>query len=114
LRKVYNLIGIAQRAGFVSSGAMAAQTSLNSNRACILLMSNDIAENTRDLLVKKCMKNQIPWFFLGGKYELGNSTGKAYRVALTVNDEGMAGAIMRALEAAGMLPKSMGVDEWPR
>jgi len=93
---------------------MAAETSLNSNRARILLMSNDIAVNTRETLTKKCVKNEIPWFLLGDKFELGNCTGKAYRVAITVSDKGMAGAIMSALEAAGILPECMGVDEWPR
>lgn len=93
---------------------MAAQTSMSTNRACILLMSSDIAENTRATFIKKCAKNKIPWFFLGDKYELGKCTGKAYRVALTVNEQGMARAIGSALEAAGILPECMGVDEWPR
>jgi ribosomal protein L7Ae-like RNA K-turn-binding protein len=114
LRKVYNLIGIAHKAGKTSSGAMAVRTSLIRNRACILLMSKDISDNTRDSLVKSCIKKDIPWIILGSKYELGASIGKAYRVALTINDVGMANAIMKAIEAAGKEVKSMGVVEWPR
>lgn len=114
MRKVYNLIGIAQRAGKTSSGAMAARTSLMRNKACILLMSKDISDNTKDALVTSCKKKNIPCFILGSKYELGTSIGKAYRVALTINDVGMANAIMKAIEAAGKEVKSMGVVEWPR
>jgi ribosomal protein L7Ae-like RNA K-turn-binding protein len=114
LRKVYNLIGIAQRAGLTSSGATAVHTSLIKRRACILLMSRDIADNTRDLLIKSCMKTNIPWLTIGNKFELGASLGKAHRVALTINDAGMASAIVKAIQTAGNEAKSMGVVEWPR
>lgn len=113
MRRVYNLIGIAQRAGKTSSGAMAARTSLIRNRACILLMSRDIAENTRESLLKSCAKQHIPWLVLGDKYEMGASIGKAYRVAITINDTGMASAIVKAVEAAKEA-KTMGVVEWPK
>lgn len=114
MRKVYNLIGIAQRAGKTSSGVTAARTSLTRNRACILLMSEDIASNSKELLVKTCIKQNIPWIILGNRYEIGNSIGKAYRVALTINEAGMAQAILKAIAAAGIEGKSMGVVEWPR
>lgn len=114
MKRVYNLIGIAQRAGKTSSGAMAARTSLIRHRACILLMSKDIAENTRELLMKSCAKQHIPWLVLGDKYEIGASIGKAYRVAVTINDSGMASAILKAVEAAAKEAKTMGVVEWPK
>jgi len=114
MKKVYNLIGIAQKAGKVSSGAMAARTSLTRNRAHLLVLSQDISENTRETLLKTCSKHHIPWLVLGNKYDMGASVGKAYRVALTINDSGMADAITKALEAAGNEAKSMGVVEWPK
>ncbi|MDD4171429.1 MAG: ribosomal L7Ae/L30e/S12e/Gadd45 family protein [Syntrophomonas sp.] len=114
MRKVYNLIGIAQRAGKTSSGAMATQSSLIGNRAHVLLMSEDISTNTRESLVKSCRKRNIPWITLGSRYDLGASMGKAYRVALTINDAGIANAIVKAIEAVDKDAKSMGVVEWPR
>lgn len=114
MRKVYNLIGIAQRAGKTSSGATAAQTSLTRNRAQVLLMSEDISPNTKELLLKSCRKRNIPWIILGSRYDLGTSMGKAYRVALTINDAGIASAIVKAIEAVDKDAKSMGVVEWPR
>ena len=114
MRKVYNLIGIAQRAGKTSSGVTAARTSMMRNRACILLMSQDIASNSKELLIKTCIKQNIPWIILGNRYEIGNSIGKAYRVALTINEAGIAQAILKAIAAAGIEAKSMGVVEWPR
>lgn len=114
MKKVYNLIGLAQRSGNASTGTMAAKTSLLRRRARILLMSEDISANTRESLVSTCIKQKVPWLILGNKYELGASVGKAYRVAVTVNDEGITKAIMSALELLGEEAKSMGVVEWPK
>jgi len=114
VRKVYNLIGLAQRAGKTSSGVSAANTSLIRKRACVLLMSEDIASNSRELLLKSCIKQNIPWIVLGSRYDIGNSIGKAYRVAVTINEAGIAEAILKAIAAADIEAKSMGVVEWPR
>lgn len=114
MQKIYNLIGIAHRAGQTSSGVMASCSSIKRNRACILLMSQDISPNTQDALVKYCKKQKIPWIMLGSRCELGNSIGKADRVALTINETGIARAILKAVGAAGIEVKSMGVVEWPR
>lgn len=112
MKKVYNLIGIAQRAGKVSSGVPAAHTSLEKKRACVLLISEDIASNSRELLLKTCIKQNIPWVTLGSRYDIGDSIGKEYRVALTIDEAGIADAILQAIAAAGIEVKSMGVVEW--
>ncbi|HEX3011488.1 MAG TPA: ribosomal L7Ae/L30e/S12e/Gadd45 family protein [Syntrophomonadaceae bacterium] len=97
MNRAYSLIGFAQKAGQISSGTMAARTSLLRKRARVLIMSCDIAENTRESLLTICRKQQVPWVILGSKHELGISVGKAYRVALTVNDRGLADAILNAV-----------------
>ncbi len=114
MKKVYNLLGLAHRAGKASSGTMAAKTSLLRRRAVILIMSEDISENTRESLLSTCNRQGIPWIFMGNKYDLGTAVGKAYRVAVTINDSGMAKAIMNEIEASGENVKSMGVVEWPK
>lgn len=113
MKKAYNLIGIAQRAGKVSSGVQAACTSISKNQACVLLISEDISSNSKALLMQSCIKSQIPWTTLGSRYDLGDSIGKEYRVALTINDAGLAEAVMQAV-AAGTEAKSMGVVEWQK
>jgi ribosomal protein L7Ae-like RNA K-turn-binding protein len=111
MKKVYGLLGMAARAGKISSGTMAAKSSMISRRACLLVISNDIAPASRDSLMSACQRAKIPWVEVGDKYELGNAVGKAYRVALTVNDEGIAGALIKRIKEAEAA-KSMGVDEW--
>ncbi len=94
MNKVLNLIGLAQKAGQVSNGTEAARSSLINGRAFLLIMSSDIAENTRKDLLASAEKVGVPWITAGNKDELGKSIGKEYRVALTINDGGMAKRIL--------------------
>ncbi|HHW61259.1 MAG TPA: hypothetical protein GX404_05070 [Syntrophomonadaceae bacterium] len=112
MKEIYNLIGLAHRAGKISSGTMAAKTSLLRKRACLLIMSADISANTREILLASCTKNDIPWLVMGDRYELGTCVGKPYRVAVTINDSGFAAAIQDILEEIGEEANRMGVVEW--
>ncbi|MDD2510019.1 MAG: ribosomal L7Ae/L30e/S12e/Gadd45 family protein [Syntrophomonas sp.] len=113
MKKSYAVLGFAQKAGKVSSGALAAKSSIIRRRAFLLIISNDIAENTKQGLISSCQKQKIPWIILGNKYEIGASIGKAYRVAVTINDQGMAESLIKSLEAVGA-KVSTGVVEWQK
>ena len=114
MQRIYNMIGLAQRAGKVSSGTMAARSSLLRQRAYLLIMSSDISDNTRESLITVCKKQKIPWMIQGNKFELGTSLGKAYRVAVTINDPGMANSIIKLLKSREEGLNSTGVVEWPK
>jgi ribosomal protein L7Ae-like RNA K-turn-binding protein len=111
-KNVYQMIGFATKAGKVSAGTMAAKTSLLRKRARLLLVSSDISEKTKESLLSTCEKNQIPWVTFGDKYRLGNCVGKAYRVAITINDDGFAEAILSSLTAGGEEANNTGVVKW--
>ncbi|MEN6348041.1 MAG: ribosomal L7Ae/L30e/S12e/Gadd45 family protein [Syntrophomonas sp.] len=114
MKNVYSMIGFAQKAGKTSSGALAAKTSILRRRAHLLIISNDVAENTKTSLIASSEKQKIPWIELGDKYKLGACVGKAYRVAVTINDPGMAETIIDTVTAKGEELKTMGVVEWPK
>lgn len=108
------MLGFAKKAGKVSAGTDAAKASLIKRKASLLLLSDDIAENSKDMLINISRKVNIPWAILGNKYDLGTSVGKAYRVAITINDEKMATALLAAIgETEGKI-ETMGVVEWPK
>ncbi len=114
-KNIYQLIGLACKAGLVSSGSMAAKSSLLRRRASLLIISRDISEKTKDELVSSSRKRDIPWLVLGDKYRLGAHVGKAYRVALTINDRGFAQAILKALDELQVdEANDMGVVEWQK
>ena len=114
MKKIYSRIGLAQKAGKVSSGTMAARSGLLRNRACLLIMSSDISDNTRESLITACKKQKVPWMVLGNKFELGTCVGKAYRVAVTINEQGIADSIIELVKSRGEGLNSTGVVEWPK
>ncbi len=113
LHKIYGLLGFAQKAGKISAGTSAAKASLTRRKAHLLLLSNDIAKDTKEGLVGISQKLNIPWVELGNKYDLGKSVGKAYRVAITINDEKFAQAVLDTLYGMREIRETMGVAEWP-
>lgn len=114
MQKAFSIIGFAQKAGKISAGTLAARTSLIRKRACLLVTSSDISVSTQESLVTLCKRQKIPWVEIGNKYELGTAVGKAYRVALTINDPGMAKTIIESLQSAGDDTTSTGVVRWPK
>lgn len=112
-KNYFNILGFAQKAGKVSSGASAAKSSILRRRASLLIISNDIAENTKQSLLNSCQKQNIPWVVMGNKYEIGACIGKAYRVAVTINDPGMAESLAKALGVDGAIVNT-GVVEWQK
>ncbi len=114
MKKVNSIIGFAQKAGKASSGTLAARTSLIRNRARLLVISSDISDKTGETLKRLCARNNIPWLVYGDKNQLGNCVGKAYRVAVTINDENMAATIIKSIDALGEKVKSTGVVEWQK
>ncbi len=113
LYKIYSLLGFAQKAGKISAGTTAVKSSLTRRNAHLLVMSNDIADNSKEMLENICQKVDVPYLTLGSKYELGKSVGKAYRVAITINDKKMAQAIWQAFHEKGEKRETVGVVEWP-
>ncbi|MEQ8200191.1 MAG: ribosomal L7Ae/L30e/S12e/Gadd45 family protein [Syntrophomonadaceae bacterium] len=114
MRKVYDLIGIAQRAGKATSGTAAVQRSLKGTRARLLIISEDVSLNTREALLRVSQKHKVPCIILGNSHELGHSIGKPLRVALTIDDSGLADAIVKAVRSVDVEAKTTGVVEWPK
>ncbi len=114
MRKVYDLIGIARRAGKATSGTMAVQRSLKRSQARLLIISEDVSLNTREVLLRASQKYDIPYIILGNSQELGHSMGKSVRVALTIDDSGLAEAIVKAVKSVDTEAKTTGVVQWPK
>jgi len=114
-KSIYQMIGLAQKARMVSSGTMAAKSSIIGRRAELLILSGDISTRAKEELVRACRKREIPYLVIGDKYKLGAHVGKAYRVALTVNDKGLAQAIINSVEELTEEERrQMGVVEWQK
>ena len=57
-QRVLGMLGMAQRAGKVISGAEGVASTLNSGKAELLLISRDISRNTLDKLLSAAEKSE--------------------------------------------------------
>ncbi len=87
---VFNLLGLAMRAGKVVSGEDGVLDAIRSSNARLVIISLDASENTKKKILDKCSFYQIDWLEFGDRTRLGHAIGKWERVVLAVTDPGFA------------------------
>ena len=96
-QKVFNLIGLATKAGKVKSGEFSTERAVKTGAAFLVIVSKKASENTKKQFRNMCSYYEVPLYFLGEKEELGHAIGKEFRASLAVLDEGFAKAIEKNL-----------------
>ncbi|MCI7814583.1 MAG: ribosomal L7Ae/L30e/S12e/Gadd45 family protein [Lachnospiraceae bacterium] len=95
--KVLSLIGLATKAGKVTSGEFSTEKSVKTGYAHLVIVSEEASENTKKKFRNMCDYYQVPISFYGTKDELGKAMGKEFRASLAVQDAGLAKAIEKVL-----------------
>ena len=95
--KVLSLIGLATKAGKVTSGEFSTEKSVKTGHANIVIVSEEASENTKKKFRNMCEYYQVPIYLYGTKNELGKAMGKEFRASLAVQDAGLAKAIEKVL-----------------
>ena len=101
--KIYNLIGLAGRAGKAISGADAVKASLMRGKARILICTRDISRGTLDKILsaaqKGARKKSEPALYSFGESErLGMALGRPPRTVLAIEDKGFADGLAQMLD----------------
>lgn len=108
--KIYQLIGMAQRAGKLGSGSYAVEECIRRKNAKLVIISEEASANTQKKFSDICKHGNVNMIVMGSKEDLGKSVGKPERTVLAITDIGFKDIILRALPAA---TANMGViDEW--
>jgi len=100
-QKVFNLIGLATKAGKVKSGEFSTEQSIKKGRACLVILAEEASENTKKRFQDMCKNYHVNICFFGSKAELGRFTGKEMRASLAVEDKGFAEAIGKRMTMNG-------------
>ena len=96
--KIISMIGMATKAGRTASGEFMTESAVKSGDACLVLIAQDVSENTRKKFRNKCEFYEVPLREGFTKEELGHSLGKEFRASLAVTDEGFAQAILKKMD----------------
>ncbi|MCQ2008989.1 MAG: YlxQ family RNA-binding protein [Sporolactobacillus sp.] len=90
-------LGLAQRAGKVSSGEETVLRLIRQNKAEAVLLSADASERTKKTIGNKCSYYHVPLLTVPDREVLGQAIGQPSRVIIAVTDSGFAGRLIERI-----------------
>lgn len=97
-QRIQNLLGMAQRARKVVSGAFAVEQAVKDGTAKLLLIAEDAEENSVKAYREFAKKSHIPCFTALRKDSMGACMGKEYRAVAALLDDGFSKSLRKLLE----------------
>lgn len=92
--KLLSMLGLAKRAGKVSTGAFICRKAISSRRARLVLLASDASENTKKAISDPCRHYGVKLIEYSDMESLGHATGGGDRAVVSVNDCNFAKAIL--------------------
>ena len=86
--EVYGLLGLAARSRKISSGDIA-MSDLRSNSAKLMILADDIGNNSKKKLLNKCEYYHIPFVYMDADV-MNHAIGTSNRKFIAILDEGFA------------------------
>ncbi len=90
VNKALARLGLAMRAGKLTSGEERVLEAIRSGLAQLVVMARDASARTRKIVADKCDSYGVPLLVGYSRHELGMAVGKPERVLLAVTDRGFA------------------------
>ena len=97
--KITSLLGIAMKAGKISSGEFMTENAIKDGSAFLVLLAKDCSKNTKKKFHNSCDYYNVPCYEIENKEELGRCIGKEFRASLAITDEGFAKTLMSYLNS---------------
>lgn len=92
------MLGIAAKSGNVVSGEFSTEKAIKSNKAYLVIVSEEASDNTVKMFTNMTNFYEVPMQIFGTKDELGRCIGKQFRASLAITDENLANAVVSKLE----------------
>ena len=97
-QRIVNLLSMAQRARRIVSGAFAVEQSLKAHKAVLLILAEDMAEESRKKFLELADKYKVPYIEVLDRDMLGSCLGKEYRAMAALTDAGFAAQLKKLME----------------
>ena len=88
--RIYQMLGLAARAGKVADGGFSTEKAVKSGKARLIIVAEDASAGTAKKFTDMGRFRHIPVVIFGNMEELGHSIGKLERSAAAILDEGFA------------------------
>lgn len=92
---VLGMLGLAKRAGKISSGAELVTEDIRRGKSKLVIIAADISENGRKAVTDACRYRKVKFIEYSDKENLGRATGSGQRTVISVNDREFAGAVLK-------------------
>ncbi len=93
MKKLLGMLGLAKRAGKISTGSFICLKMIKSSRARLVIIATDASDNTKKSIKDSCKFYNIKSFEISDMAALGHATGGGERAVVSVNDDNFARAI---------------------
>lgn len=100
-QRIYQLIGICQKARKLISGEFAVKQAVLSEAVKLVIVTEDASDNTTKLFSDKCKYRNIPYLQWGNRTDLGKILGKEARVVIGIVDDKLAEKIAEMIKSDG-------------
>ncbi len=97
--KVLGLIGLAKKAGRLSSGSEPCEEAVRRGISKLVIIAADISDNGLKAICDCCKHYGTKYITYATKTELGAALGFELRAVISINDEGFARAIEEKITA---------------
>lgn len=94
MNKFFGMLGLAKRAGKVSTGAFICTKMIKAGRAKLIILAGDASENTKKAISDSCRFYNVRLIEYSDMAELGHAAGGGERAVVSVNDYNFAKAIL--------------------
>lgn len=103
MNKVFNLLGLATRAGQVITGEDMIIKNIRNKKANLVIISENCGKNTTKKLIDKCNYYSVDYIVKFRIDELSKAIGKENRVSLAITNYGFSKKIKDLIEEGGSI-----------
>lgn len=92
-RKIHSYIGLAKRSGKLVTGYHTCIHMIKSKKMKLVIVAEDVSQNTKDKFRNLAVRNGIPFFIWGNACDLSMMAGENNRGVFGITDENFAEVI---------------------
>ena len=98
MNKLLGMIGLAKRAGKITSGEFLCEKAIKSGQSRLIIIAEDISENAKKAILNACRHYGVEYIEFSSSSELGKAIGSDSRMVISVNDDNFKNAILSKIE----------------
>ena len=95
MNKFFQFLGIAKKAGKIVSGYNKCEDAIVHRKIYLLIISEEVSENTKNKFNNYCLKYKIPILSGSTKEDMGNYTGSSEINLIGISDKKIADQLIK-------------------